>query len=71
MAKRPFEAEVIRIYEPDMPKMVKALRTVLDYKPPTREVVTCESHTAPNAAEDLKAAANGDGLQQQVRAVGQ
>lgn len=33
MPKRPFEAEVIRTYEPDIERMVKALRIVLMYQP--------------------------------------
>lgn len=70
MPKRPFEAEIIRIYEPDMPKMVKALRTVLEYNP-KREEVTCESNTAPAAGENFKTVESGIGLRPQARAVGE
>lgn len=33
MARRPFQAEIIRIYEPDMARMVRALEVVRDYNP--------------------------------------
>lgn len=51
MPKRPFEAEVIRTYEPDIERMVKALRIVLMYQPEKELQLATDSAGSKNSTK--------------------
>lgn len=71
MPKRPFHAEVKKIYKPDMDCMVRALRIVMEYNPEKRKDVVCATSSVPAVGEDSKSAVSGSGLPQEVRLAGQ